>query len=109
VLISFELDRRTAGAIVVAAHLLRPFLAELLEQAGRVVTSEQEHALANTDLPAAATSTTVDSDGRDYLTPAEYAELMGVHVSTVRRWVRSGELSAERRGRTARIPNPRRK
>jgi excisionase family DNA binding protein len=49
-------------------------------------------------------SVELDGQARDMLTVAEYAAAMGVHPSTVRRWIRSGELHVERRGRTVRIP-----
>ena len=117
-LIAVALDRETAGGLVVAIHLLRAEferqdrpcpagIDQLAELAARVLNSEQERAGANTDLPTAATPATVEAMP-EYLTPAEYAALIGVHVSTVRRWTRSGQLPAERYGRTIRIPNPRR-
>jgi excisionase family DNA binding protein len=37
-----------------------------------------------------------DAAGRDYLTPEEAAEALGVHVQTVRGYVRSGKLAALR-------------
>jgi excisionase family DNA binding protein len=37
-----------------------------------------------------------EAAGRDYLTPEEAAEALGVHVQTVRGYVRSGKLAALR-------------
>jgi excisionase family DNA binding protein len=37
------------------------------------------------------------------VTVNEYAKARRVHPSTVRRWVKSGSLTAERHGRTIRI------
>lgn len=39
----------------------------------------------------------------DSLSPKEYADLKGVHVNTVYRLIKSGELSSERIGRCLRI------
>jgi excisionase family DNA binding protein len=111
VLISFELDRRTAGAIVVADHLLRAELErqgrpvpdgfeQLAALAARVVNSGQQGTDADTDLAAVA----AHGNTRP-MTVTEAASHYQVSVRTIRRWVASGELPAERHGRTVRIPN----
>ena len=41
----------------------------------------------------------------DYLTPAEIAERLRVDVTTVQRWIRSGQLPAIRVGRQYRVEN----
>ena len=49
----------------------------------------------------------IQDANREWLTPRQYAELMQVHISTVRRWLNKGEIpDAERHGNTWRTPRP---
>lgn len=116
-LIALVLDREAAGALVLAAHLLRAELDrqdrpvpegfdQLAALAARVVNSPPESSGVAADLPDAATAATVNGNMPDYLTRAEYAKLTRVSVSTVDREIAAGTLPVLRLGRTVRIPNP---
>jgi excisionase family DNA binding protein len=62
-------------------------------------TSEHERTVTSTDRLSAEAG----SYAGHMLTVDQASERLGVHESTVRRWVRKGELPAVRRGRTIRI------
>lgn len=47
---------------------------------------------------APAMPATLPEGGKLYLSPEEAAELVGVHVDTVREWLRSGELPTHGKG-----------
>lgn len=109
-LIALSIDRETAGALVVAGHLLRAELErqgrpvpdgfeQLAAMAARVVNSGQQRTDADTDLAAVAAHGNTPP-----MTVTEAARRYRVSDRTIRRWVASGELPAERHGRTIRIP-----
>lgn len=103
------LDRDVAGHVAVALRRHRGSLAErglveppglaALENLARSVYSGHEQS-PSVGVPAGLDD---GSRERDYLTRSDIRQRTGASLSTVDRWIRTGQLPSVKRGRTRRV------
>jgi len=108
-LLVLEIDRDTAGHLAVALRRHRGRLAELggAEPPGladletlAVRVYEGHEGSRRISVPASVDD---DLDARDFLTRRDICRLAGVSLSTVKRWLQSGDLPSTQHGRIRRV------
>ena len=108
-LLVLQIDRDTAGHLAVALRRHRADLAERgwaeppglsdLQGAALRVVEAQERSGGLSRLGALDD----DLDARDFLTRKDICRLAGVSLSTVKRWLQSGDLPSTQHGRIRRV------